>query len=314
MFLYIILNDIVSIIIMNYIVYECGLPNTLSGGFGDRIIGITSCLSLCDKFNCKLLIKWHDSNIQEYFDFTTHDFFKYNNLGTIKRIVNHQISELKEIFSNKTKEHFNCDTLIINTNQNIWTFLNSYESNQHYEEYTHILFKKIFEVYLIPRDILTQQINTIIPNASFIGIQLRFGDVFMHEENRQVNRPQEDHFPLGTNIDRCRQIIIDIINQYPNKKIFITSDITIHKIIDISTYPTIIYIDKSPVHLERSQTKLNMDKTFLDFFILTKCDILYMTYESNFGRIPAIIKKKNNICIDKNLNTRNISITELSVK
>ena len=299
---------------MNYIVYECGLPNTLSGGFGDRIIGIASCLSLCEKFNCTLLLKWHDSQLHDYFNFTTHDFCKYNNLGTIKKIVNHQIPELKTIFSNKTKEDFECNTLILNTNQNIWVFLNAYESNEHYEEYTHSLFKKIFEIYLIPRDVLTQQINTIIPSEPFVGIQLRFGDVFMHQENRQVNHPQEDHFPLGTNIEKIRNKIMDIIIQYSNKKIFITSDITIHKIIDISKYPNIFYIDKPPVHLERSQTKINMDKTFLDFLILTKCDILYMTHESNFGRIPAILKKKNNICIDKNLNTRYISITELSVK
>jgi len=39
---------------MRNIIYECGLPNTLSGGFGDRLMGIASCLSLCDKTNSNL--------------------------------------------------------------------------------------------------------------------------------------------------------------------------------------------------------------------------------------------------------------------
>jgi hypothetical protein len=296
---------------MKHIVYECGLPNTLSGGFGDRIIGIASCLSLCEKLNCELSIKWHDCDITDYFDLSHYDFFKHTFSKNIKRIVNHQVNELKDLFLNKKNEDFQCDTLLFNTNQNIWIFLNTYTSIEEYEQYTHYLFKTIFNKYLVPKEVLTEQIKMYQSN---IGIQLRFGDVFMHQEHRQLNYPQEDHFPLGKDIEKIRNMITAIILSHSTEKIFITSDINIYKVLNISNYPNIIYIDKQPVHLERSQNKSNMDKTFIDFFILSKCNLLYITYESNFGRIPAILKKDNNISIDKNLNIHPINIRELSYK
>ena len=46
---------------MKTIIYECGLPNTLSGGFGDRVIGIISCLALSEYLGAQLQISWNDT-------------------------------------------------------------------------------------------------------------------------------------------------------------------------------------------------------------------------------------------------------------
>lgn len=72
---------------MKNVIYECGMPNTLSGGFGDRLMGIASCLSLCDKTNSNLLIKWDDFKLNEFFDYEKYDYYKECNI--IKNNIGH---------------------------------------------------------------------------------------------------------------------------------------------------------------------------------------------------------------------------------
>lgn len=300
---------------MKHIIYECGLPNTLSGGFGDRLIGIASCLSLCEKFNSKLLIKWHDINLHEHFDYKEYNYFNHN-IGSegILKIVNHSCNELKQIFNNKLRDDFKCENLIFNTNQNLWQFLYEFISHEEYEQYTYNLFKKIFDIYLIPNNQLKTKINEIMPTDNVIGIQLRFGDVIMNQENRQINNPQYDHFPLGNNIDKIKDKLLEIIHENRLNKVFIASDINISKILDLSKITNIIYFNKNPVHIERTENKDNLDKCFIDFFALCKCKKLFITFESNFGRIPAIMVKDNIKAIESNLNIRNVNINELACK
>ena len=299
---------------MRNIIYECGLPNTLSGGFGDRLMGIASCLSLCDKTNSNLLIKWDDFKLNEFFDYEKYDYYKYNIHGKTEKIVNHSVNELKDIFS---KKNFHCDNLIINTNQNIWQFIHEFENIQKYEDYSHHLFKRIFEQILKPNKSIQYKIDNIINNNELIGIQLRFGDVYMNQENKQINSPQRDHFPLGNNIEKIKNMILKIISHESEKKIFITSDINLNKIIDLKKFKNIIYFDEIPVHIERSTNKNNMEKCFLDFLLLCQCNKLFITYQSNFGRIPAIIVNKN-LCgihnVENNLIIKDLTIKDLACK
>jgi len=300
---------------MKNIIYECGLPNTLSGGFGDRLMGIASCISLSEKYNCKFLIKWDDFRLDNYFDFDNSNYYKHEKLeGKTIKIVNHSVKELKEILNKK--ETFDCENLIFNTNQNIWQFLNEYQNVECYEDYTNNLFKTVFEKYLKPNNILETKINNITNEKKLIGIQLRFGDVLMNEENGQINNPQRDHFPLGTNITNIRNLLINLIMNHQQNVIFITSDINLNKIINVKNINNLIYLDEPPVHIERTNNKKyqNMEKCFLDFLILCKCEKLYITFESNFGRIPGIIIKDNVYAINGNLEINNISVNELSCK
>ena len=127
---------------MKTIIYECGLPNTLSGGFGDRIIGIVSCLALCEYTGAELLISWNDSPLYNFFDYPK--LITPPN-GTIKSYCDHSLTTLKTTFYNKNpsqiKKLFDCDHLIMNTNQNIWQYL---MVNEPYETYTSRLFEKLF--------------------------------------------------------------------------------------------------------------------------------------------------------------------------
>ena len=95
---------------MKTIIYECGLPNTLSGGFGDRVIGIISCLALSEYLGAQLQISWNDTPLCKFFDY----LYKPNDIqGIIKSFVSHNIDDLKNTFSNKTPIQINEITNII---------------------------------------------------------------------------------------------------------------------------------------------------------------------------------------------------------
>jgi hypothetical protein len=289
---------------MKTIIYECGLPNTLSGGFGDRLIGIISCLALCEYTGAKLFISWNDTPLYNYFDYPTitSEFTDY-------LFCSHYLSELQDIFQGKTPlqiaQLFPNDVLRFNTNQNLWQFL---AVDEPYEAYTRRLFKKVFTSILKPKP----QLNEIVQQFSkqqCVGIQLRFGDVVMNAEREQINSPHNDHFPLGNNLNAITSTLHSIIQANINETIFITSDIDISKFINLSMYPNITKYDKPSVHIERSINKDGLDKCFVDFLVLCQCKKLYITAESNFGRCPGIISGAPVFKINSNL-----QVTECGVK
>lgn len=287
---------------MKNLIYECGLPNILSGGFGDRIIGMISCLALSKKYNCEFYIRWIDTNIDDYFKYRK---FDENIKGSEKKILCQTLGEFKEI---NFKDFNNIDNFFLNTNQNFWQFI----IKENYEKETLNLFKELFSVYFKPRKGLVKKVEDLIGNKEIVGIQLRFGDVLMDKERKQINNPQHNHFPLGEDINRARDLIIRLINE--NKRVFITSDINLNNIIDISKYKNVIYQDKLPIHIERSQDKNGLDKCYIDFIALTKCKKLYITYESNFGRCPALISNCEVQAITSDLSIKNVGIKELAFK
>jgi hypothetical protein len=270
---------------MKTIIYECGLPNTLSGGFGDRIIGIISCMALAEFLGTEFFISWNDTPLLDYFDFPALQSSCCT--GTIQFFRSHLLDELKIAFDRKSPadihDKFVCDHLKINTNQNLWQYLSVDEP---YEQYTSRLFAKLFKTILIPRPNLLQIVDQY---TASVGVQLRFGDIAMNMERQQINSPQHNHFPLGRNITDVLNLLHEIAKHHTNEKIFVTSDINIEQFINLSAYPNIVMYKKPSVHIERSVNKDGLDKCFVDFLALCRCKTLYITAESNFGRCPGII-------------------------
>lgn len=296
---------------MKTIIYECGLPNTLSGGFGDRIIGIVSCLALCEYTGAELIISWNDSPLYNFFDYPR--LITPPN-GTIKSYCDHSLSTLKTTFYNKNPSQinnlFDCDHLIMNTNQNIWQYLTVTEP---YETYTTRLFGKLFVSILKPKPNITSIVEQFT-KTPLIGIQLRFGDVIMNSERQQINNPQYNHFPLGNDLTAVRNTLKQIIDENIDKTVFITSDIDILKYFDFSQYTNIVMYNKPCVHIERSINKEGLDKCFVDFMVLCQCKQLYITAESNFGRCPGIISGSPVFKISSKMEIGECSITEMACK
>ena len=300
---------------MKTIIYECGLPNTLSGGFGDRLIGIISCLALCEYTGAKLKISWNDTPLYDFFEYSNYAYNSHEVVGGIvKSYCNHYMLDLKMHFHEKSPklicDMFACDHLRFNTNQNLWQYLSI---NEPYEDYTSRLFKALFTSILVPKPHLSNIVNEFTINGC-IGIQLRFGDVIMNTERRQINNPQYDHFPLGNNFNIVEKMLHEVIEKNQNEKIFITSDINITQYINLSKYPNVIMYDKPSVHIERSIDKQGLDKCFVDFLVLCECKTLYITAESNFGRCPGIISGSPVFKINSSVEISRCTIEEMACK
>lgn len=311
---------------MKYIAYECGLPGTLSGGFGDRIVGIVSTLFLAKVLNAEFLLKWHDNtDIQDFFEIRTKNI--PTNVSAMN-YTNHDIHSLDELFSYKNVEDiFVADLIFFNTNQNIWQFLarnphySSVICDSSYAELTFQMYNELFSKYMIPTEKLLQKVNDLIGSErDLVGIQLRFGDVFMHSERKQINIPPDNFSPIGKDIDNVVFILSDICSKNRDKTIFLTSDIDLSSIIQLHfNHSNIKYLNNIPTHTERSLDKTGIEKTFVDFWILTKCKILYISLLSNFGRCPVFINYINKevyaIYANKNvLEVHKPTVYELSCK
>lgn len=309
---------------MKYIVYECGLPGTLSGGFGDRLVGIVSTLSICKATGSTFLIKWHDTNMSEYFDYEKYDYFKQNISGTVLNYVNHSSSELFEIFSTKNIDDlFNADIILFNTNQNITEALCTnilYKDIMgKYETCIKTIYESILNEYLKPKQNIIEEVRALLSvDIKTVGIQLRFGDYFMDNDKKQIGH-NTHNTSLGKNIENIFPFINDIINTYSDYKIFITSDINIKPMLNYLSCPhNILYYDMLPTHIERSIDKNGIIKSFVDFIMLCNCHILFISYESNFGRCAGLMNQHNNIhCVfnyDSNFYIKIPTISELSSK
>jgi hypothetical protein len=80
----------------------------------------------------------------------------------------------------------------------------------------------------------------------------------------------------------------------------------------------ILYYDMLPTHIERSIDKNGIIKSFVDFVMLCNCHILFISYESNFGRCAGLMNQHNNIhCVfnyNSNFYVKIPTISELSSK
>ena len=95
---------------------------------------------------------------------------------------------------------------------------------------------------------------------------------------------------------------------------FTTDNIEILKILyNIFNSNKIIYNDDEIQHLDRPAINDDISKTFLDSFILSqKTEMLFISKNSNFGRIAALSSKHNeiydtntgNLLVKKNLITK----------
>ena len=271
---------------MKIIIYECGRKNTLSGGFGDRIVGMVSTLSLCKKYDCDFLIDWNDSKIEDFFYFKNYKDQKIE--GKTAFFWNHSKHGME-----KSMMLPECDNLFFNTNQSILSFIKEHENIEMYEKYSKELYQELFDKHLIPKEDLLKKVDSII-KEDMIGIQLRTGDFFMNRENRQIGKPCK-WMPFGTDINILKNYLILFFQKNSKRNIFITSDFNLKKIIKIEDFPNLIYYDKLPVHLERSIDKSNIDKCYIDFLVLTKCKELYITHDSNFGRCASLINKNHEV-------------------
>ena len=274
------------------------------GGFGDRIVGIISCRLIAKNLNQKFYIKWNKENIVKYIKY---DNFKqklneikdkkfYNLIDKKKKLKNY-LENSNNLFPNKLN--------IFLLNQEISQFLYKNKQFCNNNFYNDILkeYKNLFTRILVPKKLILDKVNNIIKNHdNIVGIQIRTGDKFIlkkYNENEYIFNFNELKKKL---IKIKRHLKINKINNY---KIFITSDF--HDIYKISSSvwnkEKILFNNDYLIHLDKNRNNINdLSKIFVDCYLLSqKTSYLYISFNSNYGRISGLSSKHNNIYCNKKL-------------
>lgn len=268
------------------------------GGIGDRLLGLCSSFILSLILNFEFRIYWtYPINIDKILD---ENIIKWNkndyNINEINNdlgLIDNDMIINRHILYNNIYEYFNKSmTIISNKAFYLYLFKNTYIKNRLLElniinqndiihNCMNILFKFKYQTRI--------KYNILLYNFSkyyTIGLQVRsfIGEFY---DKLDINKliPYynfiEDNYKIHNNLQvylcsDSANIITHFINKYKHIKFIITAN-------DI-------------IHLELSKdNNMNIDnnlKLILEIYTLGKTQQLLITYNSNFGRISALINKK----------------------
>lgn len=276
-----------------------GIAKT-KGGLGDRIRGLISTKSWSRVLGLKFSIIWDEDNLEDLFDFSNYHNLDINkdDIGVYSMLKNEELQKL--LSTEKPENIFNNKINKVLSNSHNWKFIlkNPYIDNQYKnpdidkEEFS-LLYTKIF----IPKPKMLNIVSSIIKDHQFIiGIQLRTGD-----KNMGVGRGTRNGFNLNSD-QRILRLLTNIkkhlkLTNISNYFIFLTSDytniFTLGK--QVWSEDKILYYNKKICHLDKCRDKSNIDKTFIDSYILSqKTKIIYGSLTSGFSKISCLSSVHNN--------------------
>ena len=126
-----------------------------------------------------------------------------------------------------------------------------------------------------------------------IGIHARFGSIlgdFIDTVNFETINKQEKK----ALIKKCKKIIKEIILMHPKQNIYLFSVSNSFIKNCKESYNYIITTEGISIHTDLGDSRITHDKTIIDFFLLSKCKIIYQLkskemYKSQFSKYAALI-------------------------
>jgi hypothetical protein len=267
------------------------------GGLGDRIVGLISVKVISKLLNKKFYISWTKENIKKYINYEKYDYelldTEKNNIKRYNYIDNQRglrkyLMESTDLFSNEIN--------IFSINQEISQYLYKnelYKDNNYYDD-IFSEYKKLYTDVLIPTKYLMNKIEILIKDKNnIVGLQFRCGDCYM------VTNKKEKH---DNKIKDIYEKMINIKNncdsKYDDYNIFFTTDnIDIVEIAnEVFSFDKVIYDNSLIQHIDRKCIDADISKVFVDNYILSQKTVdLYITFNSNYGRIAALSCLHDNI-------------------
>lgn len=252
-----------------------------NGGFGDRLVGLISCIFLSELTGEELFIDWADPSIDNFFTYNSISEYDLQNIRLFdlaeKTEFIEQLPDLKKYFSNRS----------IQSNLNFIDrlFVNQGIDRSFFEQKVLALYASLFEKYLTPKEMLLNRVNKNREQfaGKTIGVQLRMGDTYLNVGKYE-----------GLNIDGIDEIFESIRSDQSFDSLFLTSDNqdVIDRVHEYFIDKNIIYDDTRIRHSDRMVTSDDeMLKVLSDMLTLSKTDFRYISLGSNFGRIANLIAK-----------------------
>jgi hypothetical protein len=291
--------------------------NKSCGGFGDRVVGIISCILIAKLLKRNIYIKWAKENIKQYINYSKYDYDLaklYNSdINTETHNCIDWTKSIKEYLINGTNL-FPAEYNKFYVNQEISRYLykNKLYSNNNY-------YKDIFDCYnilytdiLIPTEKIMLKINNLIKaKNNIIGIQVRLSDYNIINKrvecDNNINTKQYqldyDKKHYGENINESVLNILKKIKEKCDKdiksySIFITSSYehTYNLSLSVWDKEDILYNNDIIYHLDSENQSSDISKIFIDNYILSaKTSYMYISDHSNYGRIAALSCTHDNI-------------------
>lgn len=271
------------------------------GGYGDRLVGLVTIFLFAKKHGKTFLIKDDTENtkdiicINQKYDYYTHDYPK--NVDVTYRLINRE--NCVDFIKNELDKFDRNDNIIFRCNQELAQFMYSkFNLSEIYMRDIIDSYHKIYSEMFEFSSNTSNAVDTIIKkfdNHMKIGVQIRCGDYFLLSNNIKIEKKYK--IRLKNIISSINEKILAMnIGSY---KIFITSDFQYVTELARKICPAeIIYCEGIPHHLDKQKTSLNItdiSKTFIDHYVLSKCDIMFISMNSNFGRTASLCSNTDKI-------------------
>tara|TARA_Y100000992_G_C21248063_1_gene484398 strand:- start:484 stop:1392 length:909 start_codon:yes stop_codon:yes gene_type:complete len=269
------------------------------GGLGDRIVGLISVKVISKLLNKKFYISWTKENIKKYINYEKYDYelldIEKNNIKRYNYIDNQR--GLRKYLIEST-DLFIENISMFSINQEISQYLYKNELYKYKNYYDDIFseYKKLYTDILIPTTYLMDKIENLTKDRSnIIGIQVRCGDCYMITN-------KNDKYKHNNNIkdiyDKMINIKKNCDSRYNDYNIFFTTDNidNFDVVNNVFSPDKVIYYNSLIQHIDRKSIDDDISKVFIDNYILSQKTVdLYITFNSNYGRIAALSCLHDNI-------------------
>jgi hypothetical protein len=274
----------------------------LTGGYGDRIVGIISCKLIAEVLGQEFKINWTKENIRPYFNYSKYDYELCDSSGVIKNTIcfidKYSPNDLLHCPNVSPSVLLNTQHNKLYVNREISNYLYRFPEFAHrsFEEDIYRTYKTLYKDILIPTELLINKINNCISDSPLpiIGIQIRTGDIYINtfwNSYKVIDSPDETLPILLSKIKDHIELV------YADYNVFITSDYSnINNLaVNVWNKDKVLYIDEQIKHMDR-QPSGDLSKIFVDNYILSqKTDRLYISDCSNYGRIAALSSVHDNM-------------------
>ena len=278
-----------------YVVIEYP-QGALSGGLGDRVVGLTGAIVLAKMLRKPLLIKWDSPSISGVFSLGLYNYYasKPSLAGAVQLFIVDKVAKFHNMFARENlRQKWMNKTILIRANQD---FAFSVYSNPtwkddrpaSFEEMMLDAYADVFAKYLKPA------LGWSPPAQNYMAIQIRTGDVYMKVGSHQPIKdvPQAMKL-LGTQI---RAYYEKNLTTEQNKILYVSSDNTNVKNLLAKELPEFRVIENanSHTHFERSRSApvSSLRALVQDLMSLINAPTLIVSSYSNFGRLAALMGGK----------------------
>jgi hypothetical protein len=267
--------------------------HVLTGGLGDKIVGLVSAMCIARVLGRKLLVKWDYPSINGIIDLGSHNFYHYNPSlhGVIELDTIDNRFKYQQLLTQQPLQHlWKNKNILLRCNQELGFFVYHNPHVSKGRNYVHEMldcYKQVFTTILRPIGP-----NTIHVPKPYIGIQLRCGDKYMGVGGHQpVSNLNQVLYPLSTYLKTHFQFIpyIYLTTDHPHAKQ------ELQQLLNSSSF-TLYDTPASRIHFERTHTHPQQLKPLLDDLLtLIHAEYLIISAYSNYGRIAALISGQTNI-------------------